>query len=80
MRRFFAVLLVACAHASGGERELLRADAAFADDVAARGVDAWVAAFAADGVMLPAGGPMLKGAPALREAMAALGNPGETGP
>ena len=74
MKRFFAIFfLAACAHASGGERELLRADATFAGDVAARGVDAWVAAFAADGVMLPAGGPMLKGAPALREAMAELG-------
>ena len=74
MKRLFALFFsAACAHASGGERELLRADAAFADDVAARGVDAWVAAFAADGVMLPAGSPMLKGSPALREAMARLG-------
>lgn len=74
MKRFaLALALTACAHASGGERDLLRADAAFNDDVASRGVDGWVAAFAPDGVMLPAGGPMLKGAPALREAMSSLG-------
>lgn len=72
-RLALALVLAACAHASGGERDLLRADAAFNDDVASRGVDGWVAAFAPDGVMLPPGGPMLRGAPAMREAMSALG-------
>jgi ketosteroid isomerase-like protein len=73
MKRFLvAAFLTACAHVSSAERELLRADAAFNDDVAARGVDGWVAAFAADGVMLPNGGPMLKGS-AIREGMAELG-------
>ena len=73
MKRLALILALAgCAHASGAERELLRADAAFAEDVAARGVDGWVAAFAPDGVQLPPGGPMLKG-PAIREAMAPLG-------
>ena len=67
-----ALLAVGCAHTSSSEKELLRADAAFAEDVAARGVDGWVAAFASDGVMLPAGSPILKGE-AIRSAMAALG-------
>ena len=68
-----AFLLTACAHASGAEHELIRADATFNDDTAARGVDGWVAAFAEDGAMLPAGGAMKKGPAAIREAMGGLG-------
>ena len=74
MKRLVAILAIAgCTHISTVERDLLRADKAFADDVAARGIDAWVAAFAPEGVMLPNGGPMLNGWEQIREGMAPLG-------
>jgi ketosteroid isomerase-like protein len=73
MRVLALVALTACAHTAASEKELLRADAAFAEDVARRGVDGWVAAFAPDGVMLPVGHALIEGEPSIREAMSALG-------
>jgi ketosteroid isomerase-like protein len=56
--------------------ELRRADRAFAEAVAERGLEAWVAAFVPDGFMLPAAGEVVKGTVAIREAMApAFANP-----
>jgi ketosteroid isomerase-like protein len=56
--------------------ELLQADRAFAEAVAERGLEAWVAAFAPDGLMLPAAGEVVNGTVAIREAMApAFANP-----
>lgn len=48
---------------------ILEADRAFAEAVAAGGVDAWVSYFAEDGVQLVPGAE-LRGHPAIREAMA----------
>jgi ketosteroid isomerase-like protein len=48
---------------------LLKADADFDLAVAAKGVDAWVAAFAADGIMFRAG-EIVRGRAAIRELMA----------
>jgi len=54
------------------DEDLVRADAAFAADVAARRLDAWVEHFAPDGVMLPAGVAPTRGQAAIRELMAPL--------
>lgn len=51
------------------EAEIIAADLAFARDVADRGADAWVEAFAEDGLMFPAGGPAARGHDAIRDAM-----------
>ncbi len=70
---------LACAHArvdrDAEKRALLQADADFDRDVAARGVEAWVAAFAAEGRMFPAGEAAIQGADSIREMMSALGDP-----
>jgi ketosteroid isomerase-like protein len=50
--------------------EVMEADRVFAREVAANGLEAWVSAFAQDGAMLPASGPVLVGHEAVREAMA----------
>lgn len=50
--------------------EVMEADRIFAREVAANGLEAWVSAFAQDGAMLPASGPVLVGHEAVREAMA----------
>ena len=50
--------------------QLMEADRTFASDVATRGVDAWVEAFAEDGAMLQPGAEV-RGHGAIREAMAA---------
>ena len=56
--------------------QLMEADRTFASEVATRGVDAWVEAFADDGAMLQPGAEV-RGHGAIREAMAgAFANPG----
>ena len=79
MRAFLlvAVLLAACAHvdAEAARRSLLQADADFARDVATRGTEAWVEAFAEDGAMLIADAPLVRGREKIRELMAVLGDP-----
>jgi ketosteroid isomerase-like protein len=56
--------------------ELLQVDRAFAEAVEERGLEAWVEAFASDGMMLPAAGEVVNGTEAIREAMApAFANP-----
>ncbi|MEO8030929.1 MAG: DUF4440 domain-containing protein [Gemmatimonadota bacterium] len=55
--------------------QLMKADRDFATAVAAHGVDAWVAAFAADGIQIDAAG-ITKGSDAIRQLMAgALSDP-----
>jgi len=55
--------------------ELLKADRDFATAVAARGVDAWVAAFATDGIQVGESG-VIQGSAAIRQHMtAALADP-----
>ena len=70
---------LACAHArvdrEAEKRALMQADADFDRDVAARGVEAWVAVFAPEGRMFPAGMAAIQGANAIREAMSDLGDP-----
>lgn len=87
MRHFLPLLALVlapgCAHLvprATLEQQLLDADAAFARDVAARGLEAWVEAFAPDGAMLGAGGPRVVGHVAIREEMAALGDPRKAPP
>ena len=73
MRLLVALLgLVGCAHAT--PQQLLDADTAFARNVAERGVEAWVEAFAPDGVMLPAGSPQVP-REKIGELMQRLGDP-----
>jgi ketosteroid isomerase-like protein len=68
-----------CAHPrvdrEAEKRKLLQADADFALDVAARGVEGWVEAFAPDGRMFASGQPIIQGAEAIRATMAVLGDP-----
>ena len=81
MLGFCAVM--GCAHvqtSAGNPQQLLDADSAFAKDVAQRGVEAWVEAFAPDGAMMPAGGPRIVGHAAIRTAMAQLGDPRKASP
>jgi uncharacterized protein (TIGR02246 family) len=52
-----------------GRAELIKADTEFDAAVAAKGIDAWVAAFAEDGQMFVSGTPV-KGRDAIRELMA----------
>jgi len=62
---------------SGLLQEVMEADRDFAAAVAEGGVDAWVAAFAEDGSMIPASGPVVTGHEAIREMMTpAFGTPG----
>ena len=79
MRAFviLAALLSACAHfdAEAGRASLLKADADFARDVAARGADAWVEAFADDGAMMVNNRPVVRGHEKIREIMGDLGDP-----
>jgi hypothetical protein len=72
-----AASFVACAHldAEAARKSLLQADADFARDVAARGTEAWVEAFAEDGAMLIANAPLIRGREKIRELMAELGDP-----
>lgn len=72
-------LCAGCAHTAArtDPKLLLDADRAFAADVAKRGIDGWVDAFAPDGVTLPAGAPLTVGRAAIREHMApAFATPG----
>ena len=48
-------------------QELLDVDRAFDADTARNGVEGWVAHFAPGGIMMPAGGDMVVGQPAIRE-------------
>ncbi|MDX1392932.1 MAG: nuclear transport factor 2 family protein [Gemmatimonadota bacterium] len=58
--------------------QLMEADRTFASEVAARGIDAWVEAFAEDGAMLRPGAEV-RGHGAIREAMAgAFSSPGSS--
>ena len=50
--------------------DVMEADRVFAQAVADAGLDAWVAAFADDGAMIPAAGPVARGHEAIRETMA----------
>jgi ketosteroid isomerase-like protein len=72
-----AASFVACAHldAEAARKSLLQADVDFARDVAARGTEAWVDAFAEDGAMLIANAPLIRGRQKIRELMAELGDP-----
>ena len=57
--------------------EVMEADRAFARAVAEQGLEAWVEAFAEDGSMIPASGPVLSGHEAIRATMTpAFGTPG----
>jgi ketosteroid isomerase-like protein len=64
-----ALLAIGCAHASGDVASLMKADRDFNDDVAKRGLDAWVEAFADDGAMFVNGAPIIRGHAEIREAM-----------
>ena len=70
---------LACAHVRADreaeKRALIQADSDFDRDVAARGVEAWVAVFAPEGRMFPANQTAIHGASAIRELMANLGDP-----
>jgi ketosteroid isomerase-like protein len=72
--RWCTLALVGCLLACGGSGEsatvadLLQADRAFARETAARGLDAWVEAFAADGMMFRNASPVV-GYDAIRQAM-----------
>jgi ketosteroid isomerase-like protein len=76
-----ATLLAACAHAPAApdadalRKSLLQADLDFAQDVALRGTEAWVAVFAPDGAMFVDGDGVVRGHERIRAAMAALGDP-----
>lgn len=72
-----AAALCACAHfdAEAARRSLLQADADFAREVAARGTEAWVEAFAEDGAMLVANTPLVRGRERIRALMSELGDP-----
>jgi ketosteroid isomerase-like protein len=76
-----ALLAVACAHArvdlEASRASLIQADADFNADVAKRGLDAWVDAFAEDGAMFVTGAPVIRGHDKIREAMEELGDPRE---
>lgn len=79
MRGFVAVLgLIGCAHATvqptGNKQALMDADTVFAKDVGERGVEAWLDAFAADGVMMPNNNPVVPKAQ-IGELMQRLGDP-----
>lgn len=50
--------------------EVMQADRLFAQAVAENGLEAWVAAFAEDGFMIPPSGPVPRGPEAIREVMA----------
>jgi ketosteroid isomerase-like protein len=54
--------------AQTAESELMKADRDFAAAVASHGVEAWVAAFAADGIQIDEGG-ITKGSAAIRQLM-----------
>jgi ketosteroid isomerase-like protein len=77
MRALLLAAAAACAHLDpeAARRSLLAADTRFAQDVAERGVDAWVDAFGDEGVMLPGGGALVRGRQQIRTVMAALGDP-----
>jgi ketosteroid isomerase-like protein len=76
-----ALLAAACAHvpaapdAEALRKSLLQADLDFAHEVALRGTEAWVAAFAPDGAMFVDGDGAVRGSERIRAAMAALGDP-----
>lgn len=59
------------------EEELMEADRAFSRDTTERGVDGWVEAFAPNGKMFGAGA-IIEGRDAIRQAMAGLGENGNT--
>jgi ketosteroid isomerase-like protein len=73
-----AAALCACAHhvdVASERKALLAADAQFATDTAARGVEAWASWFAEDGVMYPASLPPVQGREKIRELMSDLRDP-----
>ncbi|HKJ92903.1 MAG TPA: nuclear transport factor 2 family protein [Longimicrobiales bacterium] len=68
---FFVLIFTAC-RPDAGDRDrqaLLRADRDFAAATAREGVDAWVAAFAEDGLQFGAGGAVIRGHDAIRRNM-----------
>jgi ketosteroid isomerase-like protein len=77
-----ALLLFGCAHVDleAQRRSLLDADAKFAADVAARGVEAWAEVFAEDGAMFIPNAPLIRGRQQIRELMADLGDPRKAPP
>ncbi len=82
MRMLVLLALTACAHVDPetARRSVIKADADFASDVAARGVDAWAEAFAEDGAMFIANAPAVRGREKIRELMADLGDPRKAPP
>jgi len=82
MRMLVVLALTACAHVDleAARKSLIRADADFNADVAARGVDAWVEVFAEDGAMLVPNQPLIRGHAKIRETMADLGDPRKAAP
>ena len=82
MRALVLVALCACAHLDPevARRSLLDADTKFAQDVAARGVEAWVEAFGDEGLMFTSNIPLIRGREQIRASMAALGDPRKAPP
>lgn len=75
-------LAAACAHTDRDalRRSLLQADEDFDRRVAEHGTEAWVQTFADDGRMFFPNEPVVRGHDAIREAMAALGDPSRSEP
>ena len=88
MRRSLHALIVCaclaggCAHvdADAAQLSLLQADIEFDRDVAQRGLEAWVAVFAPDGAVFPAGEPLARGPEQIRALMVKLGDPRKAPP
>jgi hypothetical protein len=86
---WLALLAVGCVHTApfappfdpeAARQSLLQADLDFAQEVALHGTEAWVAVFAADGIMLSDGGGTIRGPDAIRKAMSGLGDPQKAKP
>lgn len=62
--------------ARDSSKDLMATDREFDSSTAANGVEGWVSHFAADGIMMPDGGPLVVGQDAIREAMSKAFTPG----